>query len=138
MNHGTMLQRLYLVVCAAICLGMSCAPAEAGGRRKVLKLKTDLERAESVQELLTRYRQSSPASRPQGAQKLRFAGVAGKDVYNPSKPFFMGGKQVIAGRVESRSVETISELFFFDRRDDGALHKIEGAPNFELEGPFVN
>lgn len=72
-------------------------------------------------------------------EKLRFAGVRGRDVYNPTAPFaarFRGRKvAVLAARVEARSRES-SEAMFFERVK-GRWRPLAGAPVFKLQDPFV-
>lgn len=85
-----------------------------------------------VEELLRRYRMSRP--KPYGAEKIRFDGVAGRDVYNIAAPLFDDGEWVIPGRVEARDSEQ-SETFFFVERD-GVWRPREGAPVFALQDPF--
>ncbi|WP_445613210.1 MTP-1 family protein [Geobacillus sp. YF-1] len=75
------------------------------------------------------------APQPFEPQKLRFAGVGDRDVYNISAPFADDGELVIAGRVESRDSEQ-SEVYFFVERD-GVWIPREGAPVFALQDPFV-
>ena len=54
---------------------------------------------------------------------LEFAGVDGKDVYNTSVPFMFDNRLIIAGRVEDRSSEDSSTMFFDDQ--DGKWRKID-------------
>ncbi len=68
--------------------------------------------------------------------KLQFAGVDGRDVYNITAPFRSAGRMVVAGRVERRDSED-SVAVFFEERDDGVWHPIDGAPRFALQDPFV-
>ncbi len=70
--------------------------------------------------------------------KQTFLGVAGKDVYNPSKPFWMNGKEVLAARVESRNSETDSTVVFFSRKDAETWEPIPGAPTLKMQDPFVS
>ena len=44
---------------------------------------------------------------------LQFDGVDGYDVYNPSIPFELDGRVIMAGRVENRSNEVSKTMFFF-------------------------
>ena len=54
-----------------------------------------------------------------GGEKLHFAGVGDKAVYNPSAPFTIGSgasaREIIAARVESTHLETDSEVVFFEK-----------------------
>lgn len=70
------------------------------------------------------------------AKKMEFAGVGGKDVYNPSKPFVVDGEQIIAGRVEAREDIAKSEIVFF-RHEKGMWVPVYGAPTFQLEDGCV-
>ncbi|MGP3562258.1 MTP-1 family protein [Geobacillus sp. BK01] len=76
------------------------------------------------------------APRPFRAEKLAFAGVGGRDVYNISAPFEDQGEWVIAGRVEERDSEQ-SEVYFFVERE-GTWVPREGAPVFALQDPFIS
>jgi len=77
------------------------------------------------------------ASRPgRLGEILRFDGVDGRDVYNPSVPFKLDGMTVMAGRVESRDGHG-SVTMFFTPSKDGVWRPIAGAPTLELEDPFV-
>lgn len=69
-------------------------------------------------------------------KKLEFSGVGGKDVYNISKPFFIDGEPIIAGRVEARHAWAESEIVFF-RDEKGLWAPIYGAPTFKLEDSQV-
>jgi hypothetical protein len=64
-----------------------------------------------VTTLLRRYRAQPPSLR---GERLRFVGVPGRDVYNPTREFVIGGKSVLAARVESREIETDSVITFFE------------------------
>lgn len=86
----------------------------------------------SVETLLASYRQSGHLAT--GAEKIRFAGTDGRDVYNISAPFDVDGETVIAGRVESRDSEQ-SDIFFFVERD-GVWEPKADAPVFALQDPF--
>lgn len=84
----------------------------------------------SCETLLASYRESgNPAA---GAEKIRFEGTNGRDVYNISAPFEDDGEMVIAGRVEARDSEQ-SDIYFFVERD-GVWHPREGAPVFAVAG----
>lgn len=66
---------------------------------------------------------------------LRLDGVGDHDVYNPSVPFDLDGMTIIAGRVEQRSDEFSSAMFFTET--GGVWLPIEGAPVLNLQDPFV-
>lgn len=68
------------------------------------------------------------------AEKICFAGVGEKDVYNITAPFEDEGELVIAGRVESRDSEHSQVRFFVER--DGKWFPRENAPIFDLQDPF--
>src|SRR5690242_11364971 len=65
-----------------------------------------------VQELLHTYRGQRTNI---DARRLRFTGVSRKDVYNPTAPFQIDGKEVIAARVETRGDSRDSQVYFFER-----------------------
>ncbi|TSB45108.1 MTP-1 family protein [Alkalicoccobacillus porphyridii] len=69
-----------------------------------------------------------------GSEKIIFQGVGNRDVYNISAPFLEQGKEMIAGRVESRDSEW-SEVYFFERKGD-AWTPVEDAPVYSLQDPF--
>lgn len=70
------------------------------------------------------------------ARKLIFSGVGQRDVYNIAAPFVLDGRQVIAGRVESRDVEH-SEIVFF-AADNGTWQPIPSAATFPgLQDPCI-
>ncbi|KAA1046919.1 DUF1861 family protein [Pseudocitrobacter sp. 73] len=73
---------------------------------------------------------------PRTAGKIRFHGVKGVDIYNPSAPFRDAKRWLIAARVEARASE-MSEVCFFewDGLNDALL--VEDAPRFALQDPFV-
>lgn len=74
------------------------------------------------------------------AQKVRFAGIGDRDVYNPTAPFeteFRGKKvSVLAARVEPRESEA-SEVVFF-QKSRGGWRPLPGAPVLKLQDPFVS
>ncbi len=86
--------------------------------------------------LLTAHRAKPVTAR---GKKVVFAGVGGRDVYNPTAPFKtrFRGKQttVMAARVEARDSE-VSEVVFFEKRA-GRWRPLAGAPVFKLQDPFV-
>lgn len=67
--------------------------------------------------------------------KLRFSDVGARDVYNITAPFQIAGKRVIGGRVEARDSEH-STVIFFEEADE-TWRPIAGAPQFQLQDPFV-
>lgn len=85
--------------------------------------------------LLRRYRKQ-PRPGLEG-RRLEFSGVRGRDVYNPTRPFRIGGATVMAARVESRSSEIDSEVWFFERAGANRYRPVKGAPRLGLQDPFV-
>jgi len=82
--------------------------------------------------LLARLKRSVPVS----ARKLTFSGVGQRDVYNIAAPFELDGRQVIAGRVESREVEH-SEIVFFAAAN-GVWQPVPAAATFPgLQDPCI-
>lgn len=71
----------------------------------------------------------------QKGEILKFQGIEDADVYNPSVTFQSNGITVMAGRVQQRE-GTLSKVVFFSE-EDGVWTPIVGAPEFELEDPFV-
>ncbi len=67
-------------------------------------------------------------------EKLVFAGVGEKDVYNITAPFEDQGEKVIAGRVESRDSEQSDVYFFVERNGEWVPKK--HTPVFALQDPF--
>lgn len=67
---------------------------------------------------------------------LRFTGVDGYDIYNPSIPFTLGGQTILAARVERRNTE-VSRTMFFRPVGDDTWALIDGAPIFDLQDPFI-
>jgi len=81
--------------------------------------------------------QAFEARRPtEPGEILTFAGVDGRDVYNPSVPFELDGMTVLAGRVEAREGHH-SEVVFLTPGEDGNWCRIPEAPTLQLEDPFV-
>jgi len=75
-------------------------------------------------------------SRPLSTRKLTFGGVGQRDVYNITAPFELNGRQVIAGRVESREVEHSEIIFFAD--GNGVWQPILSAMTFPgLQDPCI-
>nr|WOZ50631.1 AncX [synthetic construct] len=86
---------------------------------------------QTCEELLQEFRQNKQVSK---AEKLKFTGVDGRDVYNITAPFLYEGKQLILGRVEKRDSE-FSEVVFFEKTD-GVWTRREDAKTFNLQDPF--
>lgn len=70
-------------------------------------------------------------------EKLLFSGVGKMDVYNISKPFLIGKKTIIAGRVEAREACADSKIIFFEKKKDGVWTPVYGTPTLPLEDCFV-
>jgi len=90
--------------------------------------------------LLAEHRERAAASKDAPAgRRLRFTGVRGRDVYNPTAPFktlFRGRElEVMAARVEPRKSE-VSEAVFFEKVR-GRWRPLAGAPVFKLQDPFT-
>lgn len=92
--------------------------------------------ARPVAALLAEYR---AAGAPAAGRKLRFSGIKGRDVYNPTAPFqttFRGkAVEVLAGRVEARDSESSQVVFF--RKSGGRWRPLPGAPVLALQDPFT-
>jgi len=89
------------------------------------------EQAQSTAVLL---KQFTSANNPARGRKLIFSGVGTRDVYNISAPFTDNGELVIAGRVESRDLESSEVMFFVERKGEWVPRN--GAPTFSLQDPF--
>lgn len=82
------------------------------------------------------YAQFAACPMPAG-RVLALTGAGDCDVYNPSIPFTLCGKTVIAGRVERRDSEDATTMLF-ERQPDGAYRLLAGAPTFPgMQDPFV-
>lgn len=99
--------------------------------------KAPYVRPPSAKRLLTAYRQRrANGERATNGKKLTFEGVGKRDVYNPTAPFRIDGKNVLAGRVESRNSETDTQVRFFVQH--GKVWKpLKGAPSYKMQDPFV-
>jgi len=70
------------------------------------------------------------------AEKLRFLGVEGRDVYNVAAPFMDEGRLVMPARVEPRQSE-LSEVVFFSDSGDGVWRPLGDVRTFRgLQDPF--
>jgi hypothetical protein len=67
--------------------------------------------------------------------KLVFETNGEYDVYNTSTPFFIDGREVIAGRTELRSNE-VSRTVFYEKKGEKWV-RIEDAPILDLQDPFI-
>jgi hypothetical protein len=68
-------------------------------------------------------------------EKLIFAGVGNRDVYNITAPFRYGGEEVLMGRVEERNSE-FSQVFFFSRSQK-VWSPRPHTHTYNLQDPFV-
>ncbi len=67
---------------------------------------------------------------------LEFTGIGDRDVYNISHPFEIGGKTVIAGRVEKRNDWAKSNVVFFENFSS-SWKVVDNAPVLKLEDAFA-
>jgi hypothetical protein len=88
-----------------------------------------------VQRCQDQYREFKEQRRVWNSEILKFDGVEGADVYNPSVPFAISGEIFMAGRVEKRE-GNISKTVFFKERN-GIWIRCDYTPVFDLEDPFV-
>jgi hypothetical protein len=99
--------------------------------------KAPYVRPPSAKRLLSAYRQRrAKGERATNAKKLHFEGVGKRDVYNPTAPFRIDGKNVMAARVESRNSETDTQVRFFVQHGN-AWKPLKGAPSYKMQDPFV-
>lgn len=73
---------------------------------------------------------------------LNFAGVpVGQDVYNITPPFVVGGREIVAGRMESRDSDWVGALYdprvVFFARNGGRWRLLRSWPRFAMEDPSV-
>ncbi len=69
--------------------------------------------------------------------KLEFEGVGGLDVYNPSIPFSMNGKEYIFGRVENREEWARSWVRLFEKTDRDRYRLVKDSMIYQLEDPYI-
>jgi hypothetical protein len=93
---------------------------------------TRQNRPQPCRELLAAYQGTAA---PRTAEKLRFADVGARDVYNITAPFRDAGAPTIAGRVEDRASERSTTRFFVER--GGTWSPGADAPTLDLQDPFV-
>lgn len=72
----------------------------------------------------------------QKGERLTFAGVGERDVYNITAPFIDRGEAVIAGRVERRDSEHSEVVFFHE--SGGVWKPRQGDPVLALQDPFYS
>ncbi len=92
----------------------------------------------AVTTLVERYRASAPGrtGAVRSSERLRFSKTRGLLVYNPTRPFRVGRRSMIAARVEPIVGEEATEVRFFE---EGQAHwtEVRDAPRFNLQDPFV-
>jgi len=72
-----------------------------------------------------------------GGQRLHFEGVGDKDVYNITAPFMDRGSLIVAGRVEGRSTEMSTVVFFRQQEDKNIWMPHSDYSTYELQDPFI-
>ena len=91
-------------------------------------------KAVSCAQLIAQYEREKSVRSP---RRLRFSGVAGRDVYNITPDFVWEGEHYIAGRVEKRENE-LSTVRLFVRTGEDAYAAILPELTFQnLQDPFV-
>lgn len=88
---------------------------------------------QSVECLLKRHREHVCSER---SVKLKFCGVDGNDVYNPTAPFWYEGRKLICARVEPRDSEE-SETVFFEESGENIYVPANEMPRFSLQDPCI-
>ena len=68
---------------------------------------------------------------------LRFIGVDGYDVYNPSVPFRANGNRYLFGRVERRADWATSRTVLFSEKEKDVWEAVPTETVYPLEDPFV-
>lgn len=69
--------------------------------------------------------------------RLKFLGVEGYDVYNPTKVLEYKGKRLICARVEKRDSE-VSRAIFFEETDKDVYQVMENWQRFPLQDPCIS
>lgn len=70
--------------------------------------------------------------------KLKFTGVDGFDVYNPSIPFYWDGKRYIYGRVEKREYWARSCVRLFEEIGKDEWSLVPDSMIYQLEDPYIS
>ncbi len=70
--------------------------------------------------------------------KVKFTGVDGYDVYNPSLPFDWKGKTYIFGRIEKRGEWARSWVRLFQRAGKDEWELISNSMTYQLEDPYIS
>ena len=71
------------------------------------------------------------------SKKLKFIGVDGFDVYNPSIPFEFQNKTYIFGRLEKREEWARSWVRLFEKTGDDTYSLIQNSMIYQLEDPYI-
>jgi len=87
---------------------------------------------QKIESLLNIYLSNEQAKNP---KTLKFIGVDGYDVYNPSMPFFYHGKELILARVEKRDSE-VSKSIYFEKMDNQYVKRDDLMP-LDLQDPCI-
>ncbi|VEU82419.1 DUF1861 family protein [Acholeplasma hippikon] len=87
---------------------------------------------QTITELLKEFKKDKSPTHP---KTVKFIGVDGNDVYNPSAPFLYQGKELILGRVEKRDSE-LSEAVFFEKVGEVYQRRSDLKP-LNLQDPCV-
>lgn len=69
--------------------------------------------------------------------KVKFLGVDGFDVYNPSIPFMHGGKRYIYGRAEKRDEWARSWVRLFEETARDEFTLVKDSMIYQLEDPYI-
>lgn len=85
------------------------------------------------EDLLSNYNNENRALYP---RKIKFKGVEGYDVYNPTVPFDYNGRTLMIGRVEKRDSEK-SQAVFFERLKDDTYAEVARMRRYDLQDPFI-
>lgn len=88
---------------------------------------------ETIRDMLNEYRERREQRE---AVRPLFKGVEGYDVYNPTAPFFYGGKRMICARVEKRDSE-VSQAVFFEETLEDVYQAAEGWERYPLQDPSM-
>ena len=72
------------------------------------------------------------------SKKLKFIGVDGFDVYNPSIPFEFQNKTYIFGRLEKREEWARSWVRLFEKTGDDTYSLVQNSMIYQLEDPYIS
>ena len=87
---------------------------------------------QDIKSLLNTYQKTM---KPLNPKTLKFIGVEGFDVYNPSAPFMYQGKELIIARVEKRDSE-VSKAVYFEKTEDAYIKRVD-LKTLDLQDPCV-